>query len=50
MLNQIPVLNQDNEHIIDNIRCFALDMDGTIYLGEQWTTGAKELLKKIEES
>ena len=50
MPNQIPVLNQDNEHIIDNIRCFALDMDGTIYLGEQWIAGAKEFLKKIEES
>ena len=50
MPNQIPVLNQDNEHIIDNIRCFALDMDGTIYLGEQWIAGAKEFLKRIEES
>ena len=50
MSNQIPVLNQDNEHIIDNIRCFALDMDGTIYLGEQWIAGAKDFLKKIEES
>ena len=50
MPNKIPVLNQDNEHIIDNIRCFALDMDGTIYLGEQWITGAKEFLKRIEES
>lgn len=50
MPSQIPVLNQDNEHIIDNIRCFALDMDGTIYLGEQWIAGAQEFLKKIEES
>lgn len=50
MPNQIPVLNQDNKHIIDNIRCFALDMDGTIYLGEQWIAGAKGFLKKIEES
>ena len=50
MSNQIPVLNQDNEHIIGNIRCFALDMDGTIYLGEQWIAGAREFLKKIEES
>ncbi len=50
MSNQILVLNQDNEHIIDNIRCFALDMDGTIYLGEQWIAGAKEFLKRIEES
>ena len=50
MSNQISVLNQDNEHIIDNIRCFALDMDGTIYLGEQWIAGAQEFLKRIEAS
>lgn len=50
MLNKIPVCNRDNEHIIDNIRCFALDMDGTIYLGEKWIAGAKEFLAKIEES
>ena len=42
--------NQDEKHIIENIRCFALDMDGTIYLGEQWIDGAKEFLKKIEDS
>lgn len=50
MINQTPPLNQDNEHMIDNIRCFALDMDGTIYLGEQWIAGAKDFLKRIEES
>lgn len=38
------------KHIIDNIRCFALDMDGTIYLGEKWIEGARDFLKKIEES
>ena len=29
----IPEVNQDKEHILEKIRCFALDMDGTIYLG-----------------
>ena len=46
----IPTVNQDNENIIDKIQCFALDMDGTIYLGEQWIAGAKEFLGKIEAS
>lgn len=46
----IPAVNQDIEHILGKIRCFALDMDGTIYLGEKWIDGAKEFLKKIEES
>ncbi len=31
------------------IDCFALDMDGTIYLGEQWIEGALDFLKAVEE-
>lgn len=50
MTETIPALNQDNERILENIRCFALDMDGTIYLGEKWIAGAQEFLKRIEES
>lgn len=47
---QIPVINEDRNHILADIQCFALDMDGTIYLGEQWIEGAGEFLAKIEES
>lgn len=50
MADTIPALNRDNGHILENIRCFALDMDGTIYLGEKWIAGAREFLEKIEES
>lgn len=50
MKNMVPKVNQDNEHIIENISCFALDMDGTIYLGEKWIDGAREFLAKVEES
>lgn len=46
----IPAVNQDIEHILEKIRCFALDMDGTIYLGEQWIEGAMDFLARIEES
>ena len=50
-LNQkLPEVNQDRQQILENMRCFALDMDGTIYLGEKWIDGAKEFLQKIEES
>lgn len=45
-----PAVNRDKEHMIESIRCFALDMDGTIYLGERWIEGARDFLKKIEES
>lgn len=37
-------------NIISGIRCFALDMDGTIYLGEQWIEGAREFLDAVRES
>lgn len=50
MENTIPVINQDKQHIIEGIKCFALDMDGTIYLGEKWIDGAVEFLKRIEQS
>ncbi|MGN0280234.1 MAG: HAD-IIA family hydrolase [Lachnospiraceae bacterium] len=46
----IPAIGEDKEHLLADIRCFALDMDGTIYLGEQWIEGAKDFLHKIEES
>ena len=50
MLNAIPETNQDVTHIIETIRCFALDMDGTIYLGEKWIDGARDYLRRVEES
>ncbi len=43
-------INQDNEHIIENVKCFALDMDGTVYLGEKWIDGAVDFLNSIERS
>ncbi|MDE6882205.1 MAG: HAD-IIA family hydrolase [Lachnospiraceae bacterium] len=47
---QIPAVNEDQEHILDEVQCFALDMDGTIYLGEQWIDGALDFLHRIEET
>ena len=32
----IPQVNRDDKKILKNITCYALDMDGTIYLGEKW--------------
>ena len=42
-------LNQDKDGLLKNIDCFALDMDGTIYLGERWIDGAREFLEEIEK-
>lgn len=50
MTATIPEINRDAEGMLSQIRCFALDMDGTIYLGEQWIDGAKEFLQRIEET
>ncbi len=50
MLTKIPEVNQDEQGILSRIRCFALDMDGTVYLGEQWIDGAVDFLHRIEET
>ena len=36
--------------ILAGIRLFALDMDGTVYLGEKWIDGAVEFLNAVERS
>lgn len=46
----IPEINKDPAEILKNIDCFALDMDGTIYLGEQWIDGAQDFLKAVENA
>jgi HAD superfamily hydrolase (TIGR01450 family) len=35
---------------LKNIRHFALDMDGTMYRGENWVDGALDFLHKLEET
>ena len=50
MMKNIPAVNEDREKILKNITCFALDMDGTIYLGEQWIEGAREFLSAVERA
>lgn len=50
MTGHIPPINQDQQHMLPQIRCFALDMDGTVYLGEQWIDGALDFLHRIEET
>lgn len=42
--------NADPAGILQGIRCFALDMDGTVYLGERWIQGALEFLRAVEAS
>lgn len=46
----MPAINQDQDNILSEVKCFALDMDGTIYLGEQWIDGALQFLHRIEET
>ncbi|WP_432748760.1 HAD-IIA family hydrolase [Pectinatus frisingensis] len=43
-------INEDKAGIIRNIKVFALDMDGTVYLDESWIDGAREFLERIEKS
>lgn len=43
-------VNQDPAGIIPQIRHFALDMDGTVYLEETWIDGALDFLRRVEET
>ena len=49
-MQKLLKLNEDKDGILSQVKCFALDMDGTIYLGEKWIDGAKEFLARIEDS
>lgn len=46
----IPETDRDDDGILKGITCFALDMDGTVYLGEQWIEGARDFLKAVEQA
>ncbi len=46
----IPQVDRDEKGILKGINCFALDMDGTVYLGEKWIEGAKDFLKAVEDA
>ena len=46
----IPEINCEKSKKLKEITCFALDMDGTVYLGEKWIDGALEFLKAVEEA
>lgn len=46
----IPETDRDEKGILKEISCFALDMDGTVYLGEQWIAGATDFLKAVERA
>lgn len=47
---KIPAVDTDPCRILEKIRVFVLDMDGTIYLGDQWIDGAKDFLNRIRET
>ena len=49
-MKTIPTINEDKEYKLKNITCYALDMDGTIYLGDRWIDGAKAFLDAVESA
>lgn len=50
MKGRIPGVNADSENLLKNITCFALDMDGTVYLADRWIEGAREFLDAVEKA
>ncbi len=49
-MNRIPDANIDIEGKLKEITCFALDMDGTVYLGNKWIEGARDFLDAVERA
>ncbi len=49
----IPSLTNTNANdrgLLQDIECFTLDLDGTLYLGDRWIDGALDFLRKISAS
>ncbi len=46
----IPKIDADEKGLLKKINCFALDMDGTVYLGEKWIDGARDFLQAVEDA
>ena len=44
--NPLPKIGKDAEGLLPGVKVFALDMDGTVYLGKQWIPGAKAFLDR----
>ncbi|SCY02764.1 NagD protein [Lachnospiraceae bacterium XBB2008] len=44
------MFDNQEKYLIQNIKLFALDMDGTVYLGTQWIDGARDFLDAVERS
>ena len=49
-MKEIPQINIDQNNKLKNITCYAMDMDGTIYLGEKWIDGARQFLEAVEKA
>lgn len=49
-MQKLPIVNEDQQRKLKEITCFALDMDGTVYLGEKWIEGATDFLRAVEQA
>ena len=50
MLRKQYKVNLDEKGILSGIRCFAFDLDGTVYYDETWIDGALELFARLKET
>lgn len=44
------LVNEDPKGILKTVKCFALDMDGTIYIGDELIEGAAAFIQKLRET
>lgn len=49
MQNRPHEVDRDPQGLLARAECFALDLDGTLFLGRQWVAGAQEFLAQLEE-
>lgn len=42
-------VNEDKSGLLQGVKCFLLDLDGTVYLEDSWIPGAVEFLRRVEE-
>lgn len=47
--SEIPPVNKDPKGLLEKVRYFALDLDGTVYLGPKWIPGAMDFLSLIRD-
>ena len=50
MVGRIPDTKESSKYILKGVKCFILDLDGTVYLGDKILDGSIEFLQELEKN